>query len=52
MDKLILDNNFLSSINFFDSILFIESFTESKKVYNMVVDYFKKENGQSRIYWI
>ena len=45
MDKLILDNNFLSSINFFDSILFIESFTESKKVYNMVVDYFKKENG-------
>ena len=44
MDKLILDNNFLSSINFFDNILFIESFTESKKVYNMVVDYFKKEN--------
>jgi len=44
MKNLSLDSKFLTSINFLDSILFLDSFENTKKVYNMVVDYFKKEN--------
>lgn len=44
MNNLVLDNKFSSSINFFDNILFLDSFENSKKVYNMVVDYLKREN--------
>lgn len=44
MNELVLDNNFVSSINFFDNILFLDSFENDKKVYNMSVDYLKKEN--------
>ena len=29
-------------INFFDNILFLDSFEDNKKVYNMFVDYLKK----------
>jgi len=44
MKNLSLDQKFLTSINFLDDILFLDSFENNKKVYNMVVDYFKKEN--------
>jgi len=44
MNDIILDNKFASSINFFDNILFLDSFENDKKVYNMVVDYLKKDN--------
>ena len=44
MENLILDNKFKTSINFFDNILFLDSFEQTKKVYNMVVDYLKKDN--------
>ena len=44
MNELALDNNFTSSINFFDNILFLDSFENDKKVYNMAVDYLKREN--------
>lgn len=44
MKNLSLDQKFLTSINFFDSILFLDSFENTKKVYNMIVDYIKKDN--------
>lgn len=44
MNNLIIDKSFLSSIDFFDNILLLDSFDNTKKVYNMVVDYLKKEN--------
>ena len=44
MNDICLDNKFASSINFFDNILFLDSFECDKKVYNMVVDYLKKDN--------
>lgn len=44
MNNLVLDNKFKTSISFFDDILFLDSFDNTKKVYNMVVDYLKKEN--------
>ena len=44
MNNLILDKKFTTSINFFDNILFLDSFDNNKKVYNMVVDYLKKDN--------
>lgn len=44
MNNLVLDNKFKTSINFFDNILFLDSFEQGKKVYNMVVDYLKREN--------
>lgn len=44
MNNLVLDSKFKTSINFFDNILFLDSFEQGKKVYNMVVDYLKKEN--------
>lgn len=44
MKNLDLDQKFITSINFFDSILFLDSFENKKKVYNMVVDYFKRDN--------
>lgn len=44
MNNLILDKKFTTSINFFDNILFLDSFDNDKKVYNMVVDYLKKDN--------
>lgn len=44
MDNLVLDKKFTTSINFFDNILFLDSFDNNKKVYNMVVDYLKKDN--------
>ena len=44
MNNLLLDKKFKNSINFFDNIMFLDSFIDDKKVYNMVVDYLKKEN--------
>ena len=44
MNNLVLDKKFTTSINFFDNILFLDSFDNDKKVYNMVVDYLKKDN--------
>lgn len=44
MNNLTLDKAFLSSIDFFDNILLLDSFENDKKVYNMVVDYLKKDN--------
>ena len=44
MNSLNLEQKFLTSINFLDDILFLDSFESDKKVYNMVVNYFKKDN--------
>ena len=44
MNNLILDKKFLNSINFFDNILLLDSFENNKKVYNMAIDYLKKDN--------
>ena len=44
MKNLCLEEKFITSINFFDSILFLDSFDNSKKVYNMIVDYLKRDN--------
>ena len=44
MNNLVLDNKFITSINFLDNILFLNSFIETKNVYNMLVDYLKKDN--------
>lgn len=44
MNNLVLDKKFTTSINFFDNILFLDSFDNDKKVYNMIVDYLKKDN--------
>lgn len=44
MKELSLDKNFLSSINFFEDILFLNSFDNEKRIYSMFVDYLKKEN--------
>ena len=44
MNNLLLDKNFIASIKFFDNIMFLDSFLESKKVYNVSVDYVKKDN--------
>lgn len=44
MNNLVLDSKFKTSINFFDDILLLDSFEQTKKVYNMVVDYLKREN--------
>ncbi len=44
MNNLLLDKKFVTSINFFDNILLLDSFLDDKKVYNMVVDYLKKDN--------
>lgn len=44
MNNLVLDKKFTTSINFFDNILFLDSFDNNKKVYNMVVDYLRKDN--------
>lgn len=44
MNNLVLDKKFTTSINFFDNILFLDSFDSNKKVYNMVVDYLKRDN--------
>lgn len=44
MNNLVLDKKFTTSINFFDNILFLDSFDNDKKVYNMVVDYLRKDN--------
>ena len=44
MQNLTLDKKFLSCIDFFDSILLLDSFDNNKKVYNMIVDYLKRDN--------
>ena len=44
MINLSLDKKFLSAIDFLDNILLLDSFENDKKVYNMVVDYLKKDN--------
>ncbi len=44
MNNLSLDKDFISSINFFENILFLDSFENNKKIYNMFVDYLKKDN--------
>ena len=44
MHNLTLDKGFLSSIDFFDNILLLDSFENDKKIYNMCVDYFKRDN--------
>ena len=37
-----MQDNINNLINFFDNILFLDSFEDNKKVYNMFVDYLKK----------
>ena len=37
-----MQDNINNVINFFDNILFLDSFEDNKKVYNMFVDYLKK----------
>lgn len=44
MKNLSIDDSFINSISFLDNIMLLESFDETKKVYNMVVDYLKKDN--------
>ena len=44
MNSIVLDNNFLNDVNFLDNILLLDSFEENKKVYNMLVDYLKRDN--------
>ena len=44
MNNIVLDNKFKKSINFFDDILFLDSFLDNKKVYNIIVDYLKRDN--------
>ena len=44
MDNLSLNKDFISSINFIEDILLLDSFENTKKIYNMVVDYLKKDN--------
>jgi len=44
MSSLVLDNEFLNDVNFLDNILLLDSFEDNKKVYNMVVDYLKRDN--------
>jgi len=44
MNNLNLDQKFLTSIIFFENILFLDTFENDKKVYNMVVNYLKKDN--------
>lgn len=44
MSSLVLDNEFLNDVNFLDNILLLDSFDDNKKVYNMVVDYLKRDN--------
>ena len=44
MNNLVLDNKFITSINFLDNILFIDSFIDNKKIYNVLVDYLKRDN--------
>ena len=44
MNNLIIDKSFLSSIDFLDNILLLDSFDNTKKVYKMIVDYLKQDN--------
>ena len=44
MKNLILDKSFISSIDYFDNIMFLDSFENENKVYNMMVDYLKRDN--------
>jgi len=44
MSSIVLDNTFLNDVNFLDNILLLDSFEDNKKVYNMVVDYLKRDN--------
>lgn len=43
MNNLVLDKNFISSIDYFDNIMLLDSFENENKVYNMVVDYLKRD---------
>ena len=42
-NNLVLDKKFISSIDFFDNIMLLDSFDNEKKVYNMAVDYLRKD---------
>ncbi len=44
MDNLSLDRNFINSINFFENILLLDSIENTKKIYNMFVDYLRQDN--------
>lgn len=44
MRNLVLDNEFVKSIKFFDNILFLDSFEDNKRMYNMNVNYLKVNN--------
>ena len=44
MNNFVLDKEFITSIDFLDSILLLDSFENTKKIYNMVVDYLKRDN--------
>ena len=38
------NNTFLNEINFLDNILLLDSFENTRKIYNMIVNYLKKDN--------
>ncbi|MBQ3021416.1 MAG: hypothetical protein IJD92_04240 [Bacilli bacterium] len=44
MKNLSIEDSFVKSISFLDNIMLLDSFEDTKKVYNMVVDYLKKDS--------
>ena len=44
MNDFNLDKEFKTSIDFLDNILLLDSFENTKKIYNMLVDYLKRDN--------
>lgn len=44
MNNIVLDSRFTTSIEFLENILFLDSFNDNKKIYNMIVNYLKKDN--------
>ena len=44
MNNIVLDSRFTTSIEFLENILFLDSFNDNKKIYNMIVNYLKKSS--------
>ena len=44
MLNIALSKDFIYDVNFLDNILLLDSFENSKKIYNMIVDYLKKDS--------
>ena len=44
MTNLVLNKDFLYNVNFLENILLLDSFENTKKIYNMAVNYLKKDN--------